>query len=131
MVKKPDYFDTLLQKASERAGSDYRLAAMIHTSRHTVSDWKAGRKTCPAADQALMAHIAGMDAEPWAARALIAQHEGTEKGELLKQALKKALVATGVALATFGSSAQAATLESMSYFIRCIFSSRAVYVLKG
>lgn len=120
MQAKPEYLDQLIKKASEQAGSDYKLAQRLKVTRQMVSQWKHGHKTCPAADQALMAGIAGLDPEAWAARALIAQHEGSEKGELLKQALKKALLATGAALATFGSSAQAATLEGMAYFIRCI-----------
>lgn len=120
MQTKPEYFDQLLKLASEKAGSDYKLAQALKVSRGNVTDWKKGRRPCPPADQALMADLAGLDAEAWAARALIAQHEGSEKGTLLKQALKKALAATGVALATFGNQAQAATVEAVGYFIRCI-----------
>lgn len=120
MQTKPEYLDQLIQKASEAAGSDYQLGKRLKSSRQAVSDWKAGRKTCPAADQALMAGIAGLDPEAWAARALIAQHEGSEKGELLKQALKKALLATGAAIGTYGSQVQAATLDGLGYLIRCI-----------
>lgn len=119
---KPDYLDQLIERASVVAGSDYKLAQRLRVTRQMVSQWKHGHKTCPAADQALMAGIAGLDAEAWAARALISQHEGSEKGELLKQTLKKALLVTGGALATFGASAQAATLEGLGYFIRCINS---------
>jgi len=124
MQTKPDYLDQLIQKASEKAGSDYKLAQRLKVTRQMVSQWKHGRKTCPAADQALMAGIAGLDPEAWAARALIAQHEGSEKGELLKQALKKALEATGVALGTFGSQAQADSLTIMGYLLRCINRQR-------
>ena len=120
MQAKPEYLDQLIQKASEQAGSDYKLAQRLKVTRQMVSQWKHGHKTCPPADQALMAGIAGLDPEAWAARAIIAQHEGSEKGELLKQALKKALLATGVALGTYGNQVQAATLDGLGYFIRCI-----------
>lgn len=58
---------------------------------------------CPPADVALMADIAGLDAEAWTARAVIAQHEGTEKGEALKAALKKAFAVTGAAAGFCGT----------------------------
>lgn len=57
-----------------------------------------------------MAHLAGLDPEAWASRALISAYDGSEKGELLKQALKKAFVATGAALLLSGN-VQAATVE--------------------
>jgi len=106
MQTKPEYLDQLIDRASKAAGSDYKLAQRLEVTRHNVSDWRHGRKTCPAADQALMAHIAGLEAEAWGNRALIAAYEGTPKGELLKQALKKALLATGAALAISGAHAQ-------------------------
>jgi len=71
-----------------------------------------------------MASIAGLDADAWGARALIAQHEGSEKGELLKQALKKALAATGATLVSSGIDAAQvtnATHDMGLYLIRCIF----------
>ena len=70
-----------------------------------------------------MASIAGLDADAWGARALIAQHEGSEKGELLKQALKKALAATGATLVSSGIDAAQvtnATHDMGLYLIRCI-----------
>ena len=120
-MQNPDYLVKLISLASEAAGSDYRLAQMMQTTRQNVSMWKHGKKTCPAGDQALMAHIAGLDAEAWTARAVIAQYEGTAKGELLKQALKKALQVTGVAIVSVSAHAQ----ESISYLIRCITSKGA------
>jgi transcriptional regulator with XRE-family HTH domain len=116
MQNKPDFLDQLIDRASKEAGSDYALSKRIGVGRQTVSDWRHGRRPCPAADVALMAHIAGLDADAWASRALIAQYEGTEKGEALKKALKKALAATGAALVSSGAIAQ----EPISYLIRCI-----------
>lgn len=115
-----NYLNELIDRASKATGSDTKLAQTLKVSKTVVSDWRHMRKKCPAADVAIMAGIAGLDAEAWVARAVIDSYEGSEKGELLKQVLKKAFAATGVALLTFGSNAQAATLESISYFIRCI-----------
>lgn len=97
----------LLDSASKVVGSDYKLAQMLEVSRQTVSDWKHGRKPCPPADIALMASVAGLDAEAWLVRATIAKYEGTSKGDRLYKALGKALLATGAAVASSGASATA------------------------
>lgn len=116
MSNKPSFLDELIDKAAEVAGNDAKLAVQIGVTRQRVSQWRHGHQPCPPADVALLAHVAGLDAEAWGSRALIAQHAGTAKGELLKQALKKAFVATGAAVGTCGAHAG----ESVSYFIRCI-----------
>jgi hypothetical protein len=113
MQAKPDYLDQLIDKASEAAGSDYKLAAELGVTRFTVSNWRAGRKTCPAGDVALMAQIAGLDAVAWNARATAAAYQGTPKGEKLAVALGKALLVTGAAVGS-------GTAAAGSYLIRCI-----------
>jgi len=123
-IRKPDYLDQLIDKASEKAGSDYKLAKLIAASPQTVSNWRHAKKTCPIADVVLMAEIAGLKAEEWAARALVSQYEGTSKGDKLYRALGKTLVATGAAVASFGASAHLIFSHDgnqvVSYFIRCI-----------
>lgn len=121
MQPKPDYLDQLLNEASAKAGSDYRLAKILHVGRATISQWRSGKRTCPPGDQTLMAQIAGLDPEAWTARAVISQYEGTPKGEMLKAALKKALLATGGVVASFGASAAQNLADSVCYFIRCIY----------
>jgi len=129
---KPNYLDELINRASKTAGSDSELARQLETSRQAVSDWRKGRKPCPPADQALMAGIAGLDADAWGARALISQHEGTAKGAKLEAVLKKALAATGAALATCSVHAQTVT-DGFQYvihdLIRCILCKPKVYNL--
>lgn len=115
-MTKPDYLDQLLDKAATAAGSDYKLAQYLEVNRATVSQWRSGKRTCPAGEVALMAELIGMDAEAWASRAIVAQYEGTPKGEKLAAVLGKALLVTGAALA--GSGAHAAA--GFSYLIRCI-----------
>lgn len=117
-MKKPEYLDELINRASAAAGNDNRLAAALEVGRSAVSEWRKGIRACPAADQALMAQIAGLDPEAWAARAIIEAHEGTPKGEKLANALKKALLVTGAAAASFGAGAH----ERVADFIRCILS---------
>lgn len=122
-MSKPDYLDQLIEKASAAAGSDYKLAQVLNTSRQAVSDWKHGRKTCPVADQVLMAELAGLKGEEWAARAIVAQYEGTAKGDMLYRALRKSLPAIGAAIASSGAHAHAiysTSVDAVSYFIRCI-----------
>ena len=105
MQHKPEYLDQLIELASKKAGSDYKLAQLLEVPRQNLSAWKHGKKTCPAADQVLMAELAGLKAEEWAARALVSQYEGTAKGDKLFRALGKVLVATGAAATSFGASA--------------------------
>lgn len=119
---KPDYLDQLLDRAKEKTGSDYATAKQIETSRQAVSKWRHGSATCPAGDVALLAEIAGLVAEDWANRAVIAQYAGTTKGEKIARALGKSLAATGVALGLAGANAAQIASDCCSYFIRCIFS---------
>jgi len=95
----------LIDLAVKTTGSDTKLAEALLVSKTVVSDWRHGRKRAGAADVALMAHIAGLDADAWAARAVIDSYEGNPKGELLKQALKKAFLATGAAIVSSGANA--------------------------
>ena len=113
---KPTYLDELIDRASKVAGSDSALARELLVGRQLVSDWRKGRKPCSPEDQALMAGLAGLEAEAWGARAMVAKHAGTKKGAKLEGVLKKALLATGAAIASCGSIAA----ETTSYLIRCI-----------
>jgi len=131
-MQKPFFLDELIDRASKAAGNDTKLARELETSRQAVSNWRNARKTCPAADVALMAAIAGLDAEAWTARAVMSQHEGTTKGAKLEAALKKALAATGAAIATSSVHAQTVT-DGFQYLIqdliRCILCKPKVYNL--
>ena len=125
MTTKPDYLDRLLDAASETAGSDYQLAKLLNTQRSAISMWRAGTRPCPVEDQALMASIAGLKADEWLTRAVIAKHEGTAKGDALFKALGKALVATGAVIGSVGANAQAIfsltpIADAVTQFIRCI-----------
>lgn len=125
IIFKPDYLDQLIDLASSKAGSDYKLAKMINVPRQNLSAWKHARKTCPVADVVLMAEIAGLDAHAWSARAIVKQYEGTPKGDMLYRVLGKALLVTGAAIASSGASAAAifsseTARDAISYLIRCI-----------
>lgn len=97
----------LIDRAAAAAGSDYKLAQAIGTTRQAVSNWRHGFRPVPVEDVALMASMAGLEADKWALRALVMRHEGTEKGDRLLKALGKGLLATGGALASFGANAAA------------------------
>lgn len=124
MQTLPDYLSQLIEQAAAHAGSEYKLAKLIGVPQQNLSAWKHGRKSCPVADQVLMADIAGLKPEEWAARALIAQHQGTEKGDKLYKALSKLVGATGAALVSFGASAHPIFshdgIRAAGQFIRCI-----------
>jgi hypothetical protein len=115
----------LLDKAKTVTGSDYETAKRIKSTRQMVWRWRNGTQTCPPTDQALLAHLAGLDAPQMLARATIKKHLGTEKGDLLLKALGKLLHPTGEAIAlstaaamvTFSTTAEA---SNTGHFIRCI-----------
>jgi hypothetical protein len=69
---------------------------------------------------ALMADIAGLVAEDWTNRAVIAAYAGTSKGEKIARALGKALVATGAVIVTSGVNAGQIGSDIGAYLIRCI-----------
>lgn len=120
---KPEYLDELIYRASKAKGSAKALAEELEVANTVISDWKSGRKTCSPEDQALMAGLAGLDAEAWGARAMISKHAGTTKGAKLEAALKKALLATGGVLASSGAIAS----DRLADFIRCIESKGAIW----
>lgn len=116
-MSNPEFICQLLDRAKAITGSDYATAAKIGASRHALSDWRADRRPMPPADVALIADLAGLDAVAWTARDIAEQHAGTAKGEALQRVLKKSLVATGVAISTFGSANAEPLLHQL---IRCI-----------
>jgi len=112
----PDYLNQLLDEAKKVTGSDYATAAAIGMSRQHVSNWRHG-KDCSPENVALLASVAGLKPEEWLVRAVIAKHEGTEKGDRLYKALGKASAVIGAAMASSGASAH--QIFSVD-FIRCI-----------
>jgi hypothetical protein len=104
-MKHLDSLNELIDQARSIAGSDYRLAKTLGVPPGHVSDWRHGRRTATPADQALMAHIAGLDAVQTLARATVQQYEGKAKGDALMKALGKASLATGAVLGSVGASA--------------------------
>lgn len=112
----------LIGKASAIAGNDSRLAKNLGVPAQRIADWKAERRNATPEDHALLAAVAGLDPLPVLARAMVAKHEGTAKGDKLMRALGKTLLATGAAVASAGASA-AETFSSIPHlgdFIRCI-----------
>lgn len=78
----------LIDAASKAAGNDTKLAIKIGANQQHISQWRNGTRTCPPADVALMAYVAGLDAVEWGLKAMASKYSGTAKGELLMQVLK-------------------------------------------
>lgn len=113
----------LLDRAKKATGSDYKTAKALEVTPQRISDWRTGRQPVPVADVVLMAELAGLKTEEWAARAIVAQYQGTSKGDKLFKALGKALAATGAAIVSSGADAHrifSAVYDQSGYFIRCI-----------
>jgi hypothetical protein len=105
----------LLDAAKAMTGSDYKTAQLIKATRASVSYWRAGKRHMPTADIVLVAKLAGLDPVEWGSRAIQSDHDGTEKGAALSEALKKALDQTGEEAASTGLGE---TVKG--YYIRCI-----------
>lgn len=116
----------LIDKASEIAGSDYKLAAMLEVPRQHVSNWRHGKRTCTPEDTAMMASVAGLDAQQWLVRATIEKHEGTAKGDKLLRALGKASRAIGGISASYGV---AAVVTCLTHWGDIAYSTMYIIVL--
>lgn len=100
----PRRIEGLIDAASDRAGGQNKLAKLIGYSKQEVSGWRTGTNTCPVEAQALMAHVAGLNAQEVLTHAVIEKHAGTERGARLETVLGKALLHT-VAAAFFAITA--------------------------
>ena len=89
---------TLLDAAKTVTGSDYATAKAIGTTTQIVSNWRHGRRTAQPEDLALIAGLAGLDAEEVLVRAIIEKHANTSKGERLLNVLGNVLRRTGEAV---------------------------------
>lgn len=112
-MKFSEGLTTLIDKASRAAGTDAALARSLGIQSQILSDWRHGRRTCTPADQALLAHVAGLDPVQVLARATVEAYEGKPKGDALMKALGKALLATGAAVGSAGAAAQG--ISSMTH----------------
>lgn len=89
--------ETLLNAAATKSGSDYKTAKMLGLTPQLICDWRAGRKNAQPEDHALVAALAGFDAEEAMVRAMLAKHANTPKGERLLSVLGNVLRRTGAA----------------------------------
>jgi DNA-binding transcriptional regulator YdaS (Cro superfamily) len=107
----------LIHAATERYGSQRKLAKALKTQPSNVIEWKAGARPCPIKYQALMAHATGLDGAEVALHALIESEADPERRTALFQAVGKALAAITVAasLGTSASVASASELRSQVY----------------
>ena len=85
----------LIDEAARVSGSYAELARTLGEPPTVISDWRHQRKTCSPENVALLAHVAGLDPADALIRAVLAKHQGTDKGARLENALGKRLRATG------------------------------------
>lgn len=122
-MQAAETLNILIDRAAEIAGSDYKLAQALGVQRQVVSDWRHGRKTATPADQALMAHVAGLDPVQVLARATVEAYEGKPKGDALMKALGKALLVTGAVAGSAGAAAHqisSTVTDVLARAIQCI-----------
>jgi hypothetical protein len=90
----------LVERAAERAGSMNKLAKALHIAESAPRGWKALTRPFSPEDRMRVAAIAGDDAIAELARAMIAKHEGTPKGDQLRLLLGNVLRHSGAAVAS-------------------------------
>lgn len=114
---------TLIDKASEKCGTRYKLAQNLGVTPTQVYDWEQGRKPCSPADRARLAGFAGEDAVQELVRATLETARGDTRREQLHQLLGKSSRAIGGALGFVVPALISLTsgpAEAASYLIRCI-----------
>lgn len=79
---------TLIEKAAQIAGSDYRLAQILGVERTAVSNWRHGQRPCPVDLRAVMASIAGEDPQEELLEA-IGERLSEDRRERLRAALRE------------------------------------------
>lgn len=89
----------LIERASAKAGSAYKVAQVLGVGTSKVYDWRDGRQACTPADRARLAGIAGEDPVQELVRATIEQAKGDKRREQLVQLLGKSSRAIGAVLA--------------------------------
>lgn len=112
----------LIDAASARVGSAYKLAKVIGYTNAEVSMWRLGRRSCPIEAQVLMAPVAGLDVDAVIREALIERNANTPRGEKLISALGKGLMAAGVLIVStaFDNDALASSVPVALHLLRCI-----------
>lgn len=76
----------LIDKAAKKVGSKTKLAKRLGVTPQRVNDWRNGKDRCMPTDMAAIGFFAGYNATNLIASATIAMHDGTPKGEVLKEA---------------------------------------------
>ncbi len=82
---------TLIDRASETAGNDYRLAKQIGVAPQKIANWRSGAAGCGIEYRALMANLAGLDVDAVIHEALLEKHANTPLGERLLSVLGNAV----------------------------------------
>jgi DNA-binding transcriptional regulator YdaS (Cro superfamily) len=91
----------LIDRAAKVAGSQNKAAQMAGINQQNLSHYRTGLREMPPEAAAALAHVAGLDATEWLARATLWRSVGKPYEGVLKQALGGALRVTGGALASF------------------------------
>lgn len=79
----------LIHEASAKAGSQRKLAAALGYHPANVTEWLQGKRACPVQAQALMADLAGLNAEEVTLYALIEGERNPQRKESLLRVLGK------------------------------------------
>lgn len=131
-VKDQMRVQRLIAEATARIGNQNQLARAIGYPVGNVNDWAHGRRACPIQAQALMAEIAGLDAEEVALYALIEGERNPQRKESLLRVLGKGFAHTsaGASCVTFASALWAFDTHALLHTMYRLVKSNAPLALR-
>lgn len=106
--------ESLLDAAKAKTGSDNKTAALLGVPFQQISDWRGARKNPQPEDHALVAALAGLDAEEALVRAVLEKHANKPKGERLLSVLGNVLHRTGAAAISLSSASVASATSRVA-----------------
>lgn len=86
-MQSTDELKKLIETAGSICGSEYKLAKRMGIPQQMLTDWKAARRTCSPTDRAILAGIAGLDAQAELVRATLEREQGSRRGDMLEALL--------------------------------------------
>lgn len=86
-MAKPDYLDQLITKAMRECGSDAALARRMGLQPSAIGRMRNGDLPAAVQEVLLLATIAGLEPEAWAARQMIWKYRDTPREQVLVREL--------------------------------------------
>ena len=88
-MSKPDYLDQLINRAAKECGSDAALAKRMGLQPSALGRYRNGELAAAVQEVFLIATIAGLEPEAWAARHIVWKYSETPRGPIVAEIVAK------------------------------------------